>query len=70
VFRDHPVVLEPAFVGGRPVLRNPIAELPRYGIDENELRERAVAPSQNPPEAVPLKVSTATIQRVVQNLIK
>jgi len=69
LFRDHPVVLEPTPGAGGPVPHDPIAELPHFGISEEELREHGVAPSGNPPPELPLMLDRNRAARLVERLL-
>ncbi|MBU2625269.1 MAG: hypothetical protein KKG33_06890 [candidate division Zixibacteria bacterium] len=67
LFRDHPVVLEPTLGAAGPVPHNPIAELNRFGISVEELRESEVAPSRNQLPEFALQLSRLTIDRIVKS---
>ncbi len=69
MFRDHPVVLEPTLGAAGPVAHKPRVELLRFGITEDELRERGVAPSQTPPPELPLRLRRAGIHRICNGLL-
>jgi tetratricopeptide (TPR) repeat protein len=67
LFRDHPVVLEPTLGAAGPTPHDPIAELARFGVSVEELRELEVAPSRNPPPELALLLSRSMIDRIVTN---
>jgi hypothetical protein len=70
LFNYHPVVLEPTLGAKDPVPHDPIAELARFGISVEELREHGVAPSGNPPPELPLDLSEDEVHRIVENCIR
>jgi len=70
MFNDYPVVLEPTLGAPGPVQHNPISELPLFGIREDELRERGVAPSSNPPPELALRLSPRQLHRIVGRLVR
>jgi hypothetical protein len=70
MFNDYPVVLEPTLGAPGPVQHNPISELPLFGIREDELRERGVAPSSNPPTELALRLSPRQLHRIVGRLVR
>lgn len=70
IFCDHPVVLEPTLGPAGPAPHDPIAELDRFGIGVEELREREAAPSRHTPEELPLRLSKAAVDRIVKDCMR
>lgn len=69
IFRDHPVVLEPTLGAAGPVPHDPIAEIERYGITVEELRDRGVAPPSNTPQEIELALDKSRLRNVVKSVL-
>ena len=69
-FARTPVALEPILLGNELVKHDPIRDLATHGYSEQFLRDQGVAPTQNAPHTIPLRLRNATIERIVRRVLR